>query len=160
MHVLLIGLLLVSVSGVVPAQPEQSKPLRLLFVGNSYTMGCFAALKLVFKGHLLEQYARGGARLAGWAKDSALRKKIAKGRWDYVVLQDQSQVPGLPGAYTKSFHTAVKSLCVDIRKAKAKPVLFLTWGRRQGDPQNAKVFKTFGMMQDRLSAAYRTTARA
>lgn len=154
-----VFLFLLGCSDAVRAQHGDRQKLRLLFVGNSYTMGCFEALELVFKGHELAQACRGGARLAAWSKDEALHKKIAEGRWDYVILQDQSQVPGLPGRFTKSFAEAVDGLVARIRKAKAEPVLFLTWGRRDGDPSNAKVFKTFAMMQDRLSAAYRAAAK-
>jgi hypothetical protein len=44
----------------------------------------------------------------------------------------------------------------------AIPVLFVTWGRRDGDKQNAKVFPddTMEAMQMRLTAGYKDAAEA
>ncbi len=136
--------------------PKQS--LRILFVGNSYTNQSWAAIKDVLAGHHLEKHVRGGAKLTGWAKDAKLSAKIKTGKWDYVVLQDQSQVPSLPGRFTDGFHESSATLDDRIRAAGAKTVFFMTWGRRDGDKQNKNINPTFEKMQARLSSSYRDAA--
>ena len=136
----------------------RKEPLRVLFVGNSYTNQSWAAIKDVLAGHHLEKHVRGGAKLTGWAKDAKLSEKIKTGSWDYVVLQDQSQAPSLPGRFTKGFHESSAQLDGRIRAAGAKTVFFMTWGRRDGDKQNKNINPTFEKMQARLSRSYRDAA--
>ena len=77
------------------------------------------------------------------------------GSWDYVVLQDQSQVPSFP--VTESMWQASKNASVSIAQAVADegadPVLFMTWGRRSGDSMNA-FNNNFTTMQDNLLTGY------
>ena len=136
----------------------RKQPLRILFVGNSYTNQSWAAIKDVLAGHHLEKHVRGGAKLTGWAKDAKLSEKIKTGSWDYVVLQDQSQAPSLPGRFTKGFHESSAQLDGRIRAAGAKTVFFMTWGRRDGDKQNKNINPTFEKMQANLSRSYRDAA--
>ncbi len=136
----------------------QKQPLRILFVGNSYTNQSWAAIKDVLAGHHLEKHVRGGAKLTGWAKDAKLSEKIKTGKWDYVVLQDQSQVPSLPGRFSSGFHESSATLDGRIRAAGAKTVFFMTWGRRDGDKQNKNINPTFEKMQANLSRSYRDAA--
>ena len=136
----------------------QKQPLRILFVGNSYTNQSWAAIKDVLAGHHLEKHVRGGAKLTDWAKDAKLSEKIRTGKWDYVVLQDQSQVPSLPGRFISGFHESSATLDGRIRAAGAKTVFFMTWGRRDGDKQNKNINPTFEKMQANLARSYRDTA--
>ena len=136
----------------------QKQSLRILFVGNSYTNQSWAAIKDVFAGHHLEKHVRGGAKLTGWAKDAKLSEKIKTGKWDYVVLQDQSQVPSLPGRFVMGFHESSATLDGRIRAAGGKTVFFMTWGRRDGDKQNKNINPTFEKMQANLSRSYRDAA--
>ena len=136
----------------------QKQSLRILFVGNSYTNQSWAAIKDVLAGHHLEKHVRGGAKLTGWAKDAKLSEKIKTGKWDYVVLQDQSQVPSLPGRFSSGFHESSATLDGRIRAAGAKTVFFMTWGRRDGDKQNKNINPTFEKMQANLSRSYRDAA--
>ncbi|MBI1374195.1 MAG: hypothetical protein GC159_15875 [Phycisphaera sp.] len=142
------------------AEPDNAKPgaLRILFVGNSYTNRSWSAIVDVFKGHHLEQHTAGGARLERWAKDAKLLEQIASGKWDFVVLQEQSQVPSLNDEYVKSFMDSATSLDERIRAAGAKTVMYMTWGRRDGDARNKELNPTFEAMQARLSKSYRDAA--
>jgi len=137
----------------------RKQPLRILFVGNSYTNQSWAAIKDVLAGHHIEKHVRGGAKLTGWAKDAKLSEKIKTGKWDYVVLQDQSQAPSLPGRFISGFHESSATLDGRIRAAGAKTAFFMTWGRRDGDKQNKNINPTFEKMQARLSSSYRDAAR-
>ena len=161
-HAVCLVWLVASMAGGLSAETpaaEKKPARRILFVGNSYTQQSWGAIRKVFQGHHIEKHVRGGAKLTAWAKDPKLAEKIKNGRWDFVVLQDQSQVPSLPGRFVKGFDESVKSLDKRIRAAGAKTVLFMTWGRRDGDKRNKAINPTFEKMQQRLSGSYREAAR-
>jgi len=141
------------------AEPSaDTKPLRILFVGNSYTNGSWKAITEVFQGHDLQRHTRGGAKLEAWAKDEKLHEKIKSGKWDFVVLQEQSQMPSLTEPFVKRFMDGAMKLDERIRASGAKTVLFMTWGRRDGDKRNKQLNPTFEAMQAKLSKNYRAAA--
>ena len=76
--------------------------------------------------------------------------------WDYVVLQDQSQVPGF--YRTTSSWIASKDGAVALSQAVddegSESILFMTWGRRNGDAMNPTLYSNFTVMQDRLEEGY------
>ena len=75
--------------------------------------------------------------------------------WDYVVLQDQSQVPTFPttnGMWQDSKNASV-SLSGAIADEGAETVLFMTWGYRNGDSLNS-FNNNFTSMQARLTEGY------
>ena len=74
----------------------------VLFLGNSYTFvndlpGTFAALA-ASGGHSVgtRTLAQGGETLAQHAASAADAAAITSGHWDYVVLQEQSEIPACP----------------------------------------------------------------
>lgn len=75
--------------------------------------------------------------------------------WDYVVLQDQSQVPTFPS--TNSMWQDSKNASILLSDAisdeGAETVLFMTWGYRDGDSLNA-FNNNFTAMQARLVEGY------
>ena len=75
--------------------------------------------------------------------------------WDYVVLQDQSQVPSFPT--TDSMWQDSKNASVSLSDAIAdeggETVLFMTWGYRDGDSLNS-FNNNFTAMQSRLTEGY------
>ena len=75
--------------------------------------------------------------------------------WDYVVLQDQSQVPSFPS--TNSMWQDSKNASVLLSEAIAdeggETVLFMTWGYRSGDSLNS-FNNNFTAMQARLTEGY------
>ena len=76
--------------------------------------------------------------------------------WDYVVLQDQSQVPGFPrtnSEWLASMNGAV-GLAGAVEDEGAESVLLMTWGRRNGDATNPILYSNFTVMQERLEAGY------
>jgi len=74
------------------------------------------------------------------------------------VLQEQSQTPALGGQYTQSFHQSVDQLSKIIKDAGATPVLYATWGRRDGDSKNAAAFPNFETMNAKLARSYQQAA--
>jgi hypothetical protein len=137
-------------------------PLRVLFIGNSYTY--YNNLPEVV-GQLsaaagqpvdVRMVAPGGWRLADhWDKGDA-RPVVIGGRWDFVVLQEQSTL-GLnyyvDGRVRISgdevFRPSADRWAAEIRRAGAKPVFYLTWSRR-AVPED----------QPALTHAYMSAARA
>ena len=75
---------------------------RVLFLGNSYTS--FNDLPQLLTGlaadmgHVVETASNtpGGYTLQGHASNDTSLDLIAEGGWDFVILQEQSQVPSFP----------------------------------------------------------------
>ena len=81
---------------------------------------------------------------------------LNNGNWDWVVLQDQSQIPGFPRSqaeWVASKDGAVE-LAEVIEDNGGETVLMMTWGRRDGDSNNAWRFPDFSTMQDELESGY------
>lgn len=134
--------------------------LRVLFVGNSLTyensmpslVQRLAAADDGARPIFTVQYVAGGWTLSEAARDRPLAGLLGR-RWDFVVLQEQSQVPALPRAHLREFAPAARSLHARIRAGGARTVLFMTWGYEDGDPANY-AGDSYAAMQLRLAGAY------
>jgi len=152
--------------GQQPTQEASAKPsqtgARILFVGNSYTYynnlpEMVAALaKAGGQGEVVvKMVAPGGWRLKDhWEKGEA-RSLLSQDHWDYVVLQDQSElgvnyyVDGRTRiAGDEFFRPYANRWSGEIRKTGAVPVFYLTWAPRDA-PED----------QVRLNFAYIRAAR-
>lgn len=138
-----------------------AEPKKILFIGNSYTGGIKGAVtKLIKQSPHSETELTfinpGGKTLEFHLKNEATIDKIKKGRFDFVVLQDQSQFPAV---FPERFHQAAVALDQIIDQSGAQSVFYQTWGRRDGDKMNQERFPTYESMQKALSKSYRTTAR-
>ena len=137
---------------------------RVLFVGNSYTEGLRTALVPLLpaslQGSVLVEFVTKGGRNLTWHwQHQDLQATIKHGRWDYVVLQEQSQTPTLVGqASYRGFVQTLGQLCVLIQDSGAVPVLFMTWGARRGDRKHRHISPDYWAMQQHLSKAYRAMA--
>lgn len=120
-------------------QSYAGKKIRVLFLGNSYTYvndvpqltaNIAAGLgdTLVF-----DTYAPGGYTLHRHSTDATSLNKI-KGKWDYLVLQEQSQLPALEVYQNSTLYT----LCSLFRSHNpcSRIMLYMTWGRKNGDTGN------------------------
>lgn len=154
-------------------------PLRVLFLGNSYTqvndLPSLVEELAASLGHDVEtdRNTPGGNTLgAPQANGSAHAfnptslAKIASGGWDAVVLQDQSYLPTIANALNAYSIPAVQSLESNVRAASpdARVVLYMTWGRELGGGPFcagswcSPFFADFDAMQASLAAAYATLA--
>jgi hypothetical protein len=141
----------------------------LLFLGNSYTSSHD------LEGQVTERLGLADAALvvaseavhpggASWVDhldamqtpESPQSQAIAKRDWDWWVLQEQSQIPGFPTGQVErdASGEALLALVEDADAQGGSPVLFLTWGRRDGDPHNPTLFEDYPQMQDRLTEGY------
>ena len=156
---------LVAVTAHVQAQDTH----RTLFIGNSYTYvnsvdQMYASIsKSAGKSNRPEtvRITPGGYRLAGHANDvakngSALNKAITDSRgWDFVVLQDQSQTPGLASpAAQKASRDGAKQIASFVKDSDATIVLYMTWARRDAPGSKATDKAAFGKMQNSLARGY------
>lgn len=146
------------------AQDDDAVPKRVLFIGNSYTKHIRSTLDEALKASpykrtTFEYQIKGGATLAEHLEMGIAMEKIQSEDWDIVVLQCQSQTPALPGSYEESFHDSVEVFVEAIENAGAETVLYLTWGRRDGDDMNKDIFPDYKSMQEKLTDAYEKAAR-
>src|SRR5262249_32817696 len=79
---------------------DAPKPVRVLFIGNSYTFvndlpRMLAALARAGgqRPVVHDRETPGGCTLEKHWRDGKAAQKIAAGKWDYVVLQEQSSRP-------------------------------------------------------------------
>ena len=110
-----------------------SKPVRILFIGNSYTsrndlpalltqLAASAPKPIQLQTRMI---IAGGAQLKmHWNKGIAA--KVIDEGWDYVVLQEQST---LPWKSPQRMHESVRLFDERIKAAGAKTVLYMTWAR-------------------------------
>jgi hypothetical protein len=136
--------------------------LAILFVGNSYSFGVPRALsklaatagRSVRVGHS----TFGGWTLKRHAGEDSTLKKIREGRWDVVVLQEQSEIPAMSARKCAAqMFTPLRQLVTEVRRHGAIPVLYQTWGRRDGDSRLSH--DDFAAMNRRLREGYHAAAR-
>ena len=150
------------------AEPEttvldKSKKYNFLFIGNSYTHyndmpeQIFAKiLKAAGYDATVTRITKGGWYLIDSAKstdevgakvESALKLRD----YDYIVLQEQSTCPAL---YPDKFYTGVRNLAAKVIADGATPILYGTWGRKEGHSVLKENGWTNESMTWMISAAY------
>jgi hypothetical protein len=137
--------------------------MRILFIGNSYTyendLPCRLAELASAGGHPVEtaMEATGGWTLAQHDASPDTLSRLNGDHWDYVILQEQSEIPALWESRETGMYTAVRDLAGRVRAAGARPVLFLTWAHRDGLAEYGAAMD-FDTMQDALTEGYRRIA--
>lgn len=132
--------------------------LRVLFVGNSYTY--VNDLPTAFSelarsgGHKVEVsiVAEGGFSFEDHANSPKFTETLTVSQWDYVVLQEQSQIPSIKASRTQSMYPAARELVGQIRATSAEPIFFETWAHRSGFPENGLF--TYESMQYEINQGY------
>lgn len=143
---------------------------RALFLGNSYTavnnLPQMVAAAALSTGDtlLIDSNAPGGYTLQGHCANATSLSKIRAGNWDYVVLQEQSQLPSFPDGQvnTAVFPYAHKlDSIINADNPCSETVFYMTWGRKNGDwtvcPSWPPVC-TYTGMDSLLNLRYRTMA--
>mgnify|MGYP006090758223 CR=1 FL=1 len=150
------------VLSIVQAEPS------VVFIGNSYTQ--FNSLP----NHVQAM----SQELTGWSaietvsltgggltlSDHASRMTDEGSTWqetfaeahDWFVFQDQSQIPGFPQSesYWQDSLAGLQEMHSQVNAVEGLSMLMLTWGRRDGDPQNPALYQDFTAMQERLNEGY------
>ena len=119
---------------------------RVLFIGNSYTFyngGLDKQLKGLAPSTETECIAVGGYTLEShWNNGNALQR-IREAKWDYVVLQEQSQTPIIN---QKRFYDFATKFDEEIRLSGAKTILLMTWERPDS--------RQYGVTTDNVATTY------
>ncbi len=133
---LLLSILIIALSPT--AGNTQPPPLRVLFLGNSYTysndMPAILQALAASGGDRLdyEMEVPDGASLEEHYRRSSVAIAIKEGTWDYVVLQEQSLRPAMPiRQVEREFfqYGALLDRQIKTLHPRAKTVLYITWGR-------------------------------
>lgn len=124
---------------------DEITPVKVLFIGNSYTSvndlpNLFAELAST-KGYKIEtsRVTPGGYRFESHAANSVTLDAIAAEQWDFVILQNQSQVPGWKPLAVETHslpHAQTLVNAIRANKADTEIIYYVTWGRENGDTQN------------------------
>jgi hypothetical protein len=143
--------------------------LHVLFIGNSYTSANNLPQLVqnlstsAGKTLNIDSNMPGGYLISSHLNDATTFSKISQGNWDYVILQEQSQIPTIDYYRYNDMYPAMTDLKSVIEQYNpcAKIITYMTWGRRFGgqqcDPSGtycSPVFANFNHMQDSLTSAY------
>lgn len=122
------------------------QPVRhVLFIGNSYTsfnnlpalvrdLACSGGFKIE-----VTAFTPGGYRFSQHAKDKRLLNLIRSRKWSFVVLQNQSQVPGWKPAEImrrSTPHAVALARAIKANHPDTRLIYYVTWGKENGDAQN------------------------
>lgn len=152
------------VSGLAINQAQEIK--QVLFLGNSYTAvnNLPQTLHDVAAGKgdsvSFDSYTPGGYTFQAHSADASALAKIHSCRWDYVVLQEQSQLPSFPPSQviTDVFPYAHKlDSIIRANDSCTETVFYMTWGRKNGDASNCASWPpvcTYEGMQEQLRKNY------
>lgn len=144
--------------------------IRVLFIGNSLTFandlpGMVSRIAKSGRSVMeYDVYAPGGYRLMQHASDPAALQKIRGSKWDFVVLQEQSQWPAFSDDQVRrEVFPYARSLCDAVRAADpdSRIVFYDTMAKKNGDPGNIAVspdMATYDGMQKRIDRSYSTMA--
>lgn len=165
-HAIVITFLLL-ITNLLSAQ----ETINVLFLGNSYVgvnnLPQLCADLAVSSGRFMKTASNtpGGHLLIQHATNNLSLNKIREGMWDFVVLQEQSQLPTIDYYRYEFMYPGYQALCDSVAayNADAQVVGYMTWGRRFGGQQCEDYgdglycsadFVDFNHMQDSLTSAY------
>ncbi len=142
--VLLCAALFVVPSTLLGASSRaQTRTLKVLFIGNSYTFfnnlgDLVAGIAAGLPGPTISPAlaVQGGMPLGWHLVNGPAMTMLDDERWDHVVMQDHSLFGGIvfngePRMVPPTgFHESARILVKHVRARNAKPLFFMTWARR------------------------------
>lgn len=148
----------------------QSQQKNILFIGNSYTAVNNLPQMLtdvaMSTGDTLycNSNCPGGYTFELHSTNATTLSYIANGNWDYVVLQEQSQLPSFPISQVEAdvfpYAMFLDSL-INAQNTCVETVFYMTWGRKNGDASNCAFWPpvcTYQGMDSLLSLRYQMMA--
>lgn len=148
----------------VGVNAQQTK--KVLFIGNSYTgvnnlPGMVSSIATSFGDILIyDSNTPGGYTFYAHSTNATTLTKINSNNWDYVVLQEQSQLPSFsPAQVANDVYPYADSLnrIIQENDSCTHTMFYMTWGRKNGDASNCAFYTpvcTYNGMQARLRASY------
>ncbi|MGB0424820.1 MAG: hypothetical protein ACPGED_10865, partial [Flavobacteriales bacterium] len=145
----------------------QQDTVATMFLGNSYTYsngGVPAMIASMAEANgnvfIYGSNTPGGYTFSQHTSNAASLALMAEGNWDFIVLQEQSQIPSFPqGQVAVECYPFAETLCNLAREESpcVMPLFFMTWGRENGDSDNCEFWPpicTYEGMQGELSTSY------
>lgn len=146
----------------ITAAWAQETTKNVLFVGNSYTevnnlpLLIQRVARSMGDSMTYQSHTPGGCTLRQHCTNTSM-ELIRQGQWDVVVLQEQSQYPSFPQSQVEQEVFPYAARLVDSIYAYApcaEPMFYLTWGRKNGDAQNAPYFPVLATYEGMDSMLY------
>lgn len=146
---------------------DNTKEYSILFIGNSYTY-YNEMPEAIFAGiaedagykFTVKSLTKGGWDLmrSGSAEDelgALVDAELKNTKYDYVILQEQSTNPALDRG---KFYDGARSVYEKVKANGATPVLYSTWGRKEGHEVLEDNGLTNETMTWQIAAAYEALA--
>lgn len=165
-----LSTLFIFISISISVSSQVLTDMNALFLGNSYTAynnlpqliaDCASSTG---RSLTFEANTPGGQTFEGHTNNSTSINLIAQGDWDFVVLQEQSQLPSFPEFQVEQdvfpFAEELNDTILHFNEC-AETVFYMTWGRENGDSQNCANWPpvcTYEGMDDLLQQRYRQMA--
>ena len=153
----------------VSLHAQSNDTLRVLFIGNSHTY--FNNMPLLFdslsqsagRPVITGMSAPGGYTLEEHSTLTVTLAMIEQGTWDYVVLQEQSQIPTINYLRFNSMYPAARRLDSVIAQHNESTAFFMTWGWKYGGQMiiggdSSPYFVNYFHMQESVRVAYESIA--
>lgn len=154
-----IFIILVAVAFQTKSIAQPPTKVRALFLGNSYVTA--NNLPLLIKNVassvgdtlIYNDNSPGGYTFNNHLNDQVSLDLMADTQWDYVVIQQQSVMgaavcnePSIiaPNSFEPSNNQSVQDLKTQIDQEGAIPMLYMTWGRKNGEPSLCAQFPKAG----------------
>ena len=143
-----------------------SQNFKVLFIGNSYT-GSNNLPQTVYDlaasgGDTMSFSSNtpGGYTFQAHSTNNTTKNLIKQTQWDFVVLQEQSQLPSFPDWQVQQDvfpYAAILNDSIESNNPCTETVFYMTWGRKYGDQMNCPgvpYLCTFLGMQNALRKNY------
>ena len=152
-------------------QLSAQQSIRVFFVGNSYTQvnnlpNMVAEIAQNMGDEMIYASNTPGGCTFEMHCSNASMGKICQGGWDFVVLQEQSQLPAFPIEQVEEMVYPFAAQLVDSIYAfnpDGEAMFFMTWGRKNGDTEFGPMYplmSTYEGMDSLLYARYMYMAEA
>ena len=136
--------------------PEPQPEIRILFIGNSFTyyhdLPRMVAQLAEAGGQRplhCESETPAGCMLEKHWQDRKALSRIRSGHWDFVVLQDQSEVPLLR---RDALFEYGQKFDAEIKQQRAGTILYETWALQNKPEQQAAISKAYTGLARQLNA--------
>ncbi len=149
---------------------SRADTIRALFLGNSYTAAHNLPELIARIAHscgdslYYQSNTPGGYTFQGHSTNAQSIGLIQQGNWDFLILQEQSQLPSFPDQQVQTecfpFARYLDSL-FNVFNPCGETVFYRTWGRKNGDSQNCPTWPpvcTYEGMDSILNRNYRIMA--
>ncbi|WP_243472732.1 hypothetical protein [Winogradskyella sp. MH6] len=161
------SLLLLIVVAFSCSHSTNTDAIRILFIGNSYTY--FNSSPELLKALIQEKHPEkvvetklisdGGMTLAHHWKDNRALEAIQSGKWDYVVLQEQSKLgmavmidKDIFFGQTNKFFEYARKFDAEVKKAGSKTVFMMTWSVKDRPNEQAILSHAYASIAKELDA--------